>query len=128
MVLRPKRDGRDRDAVQARVPERLLAGGRCQIPHAPPRAGSTDGLPSQVWVAVSRDRIYAFEARPDSVGELLGTWERQTTTVRTALTLTTTRLTLGFDTHGPRLELAARRFRLADHRLLRYLRDPGRVT
>lgn len=130
MVLKPKRDDRDRDAVQARVPEQLLAAARCRV--RDPTSGAApgaDGLPSHVWVAVSRERIYAFAAaRPDSAGELLGTWERQETVVQTTPTLTTTRLSLGFRAHGPRLELESGRLRMSNHRLVRYLLNPNRTT
>ena len=129
MVLKPKRDGRDRDAVQARVPEQLLAAARCRVPD--PTSGAApgvDGLPSHVWVAVSREHIYAFAARLDSVGELLGTWERQETVVQTTPTLTTTRLSLGFRAHGPRLKLESGRLRISNHRLVRYLLNPNRTT
>jgi hypothetical protein len=121
-----KRARRDRDAVQARVPEQLLAAGLCRAP-ASPRA-APDGRVSPVWVAVSRERIYAFEARPEAVGELVGTWERQGAVVETTPTLTATRVSLRPGAHGPRLDLASRRLRIANHHLLRYLLNPDRIT
>jgi hypothetical protein len=129
VVLRPKRAGLDRDAVQARVPEVLLAAGLCRAPDPTSAAApGSDGLPSQVWVAVSRERIYAFEARPGSVGELVGTWDRHRTVVQTSPTLATTRLSFGVSAHGPRFELESRRLRISNHRLVRYLLNPNRTT
>ena len=127
-MLRPRRDGPDRGAVEARVPEPVLVAGRCRVWN-PSRAAApgVDAPPTQVWVAVSRERIYAFEAGPDSVGELFGSWERHETVVEATPTLTATRLTLGFAAHGPRLVLAAGRFRPSSVRLARYLRNPDRA-
>lgn len=128
-MLRSKRGRLDRDAVQARVPEELLAAGLCHAPVSTRAAPSgRNGRSSPVWVAVSRGRIYAFEAGPDAVGELVGSWDRHGTVVETSPTLAATRLSLGLSAHGPRLELASRRLRISNYRLVRLLRDPDRTT
>jgi len=116
-VLRRSRDADARDAVQRRVPEPILVAGRCRS-----GGGDGDGTAATVWVAVSRDRIYAFEARGDTVGELLGSWARDGDPVE----LRASRVTLGFSAHGPRLVVQAGRFHRADRRLLRFLGDPTR--
>ena len=128
-MVRSKRARLDRDAVQARVPEELLAAGLCHAPVSTRAARSgRDGIRFPVWVAVSRGRIYAFEAGRDAVGELVGTWDRHATVVETSPTLTTTRVSLGVSAHGPRLELASRRVRISSRRLVRLLQDPDRST
>jgi len=128
-VLRSKRARLDRDALQARVPEQLLAAGRCRTTGAAGPVSSTrTGDHPPVWVGVSRERIYAFEVGSDSVGELVGTWDRDRASVQTSPTRTTTRLSLGFSAHGPRLELVTHRLRISDRRLARYLLDPSRTT
>ena len=128
-MLRSKRARLDRDAVQARVPEQLLAAGRCRTTGSSGlESSSRTGDHPPVWVGVSRERIYAFEAGLDSVGELVGTWDRDQARVQTSPTGTTTRLSLGFSAHGPRLELVTHRLRVSDRRLARYLLDPSRTV
>jgi len=128
-VLRSKRARLDRDAVQARVPEQLLAAGRCRTTGSTgPDSFAPGADHAPVWVGVSRQRIYAFEAGSEPVGELVGAWDRDQTVVQPSPTRATTCLSLGFNADGPRLELVTHRWRISDRRLARYLLDPNRTT
>jgi hypothetical protein len=79
-----------------------------------------------VWLAVSRARIYAFAARDDRVGDLVGVWNRGETTVDKGEALTATTLWLRVGASGPQLRVAAPRFRSGKRGLVRLLVDPTR--
>jgi hypothetical protein len=113
-----RRADRSQALVQEHVPERVLAAGSVSArAEFPPRA----------WLGVTATRVYAFTSDRGRVGELVGVWDRQDTTVTKAAKLATTRLSLRFGAAGRGVELEARRWGAGNHRLVRYLLDPTRT-